>query len=1180
MKKLLQRIPFPIKKNIFLSLFTVLGICNVWGQNTTSASTSLNAQPIPDRTITYKISASGVSKPIEWGLDLAWLSEVNIRRGIAFMGADRIDVVRSSFMPTNPLLNDTDLQGDALTNTNLRINIIKQNLGTNAKVVLNSDHPSVSSYFYKNAVNWAKLIDVTTKLHEAQGLTVTSVSPFNEPDFTATGQGGFSDFYNICGELRTNSHFDNIRISGGNTLNTDTALTWYNYLKDRLDEGNTHQLAGSFNNYATFYETVRANGDHATNDELHNVMEAMVGVEYGLQTGIWWGTAELARGEFVKASDGVRLGYAEHRPNWSAASVYRNLDGKVQLFGGTSERQAVTTTYRFVSKERDVYYDGYGPQREYTMVMPGGTGYQQGQTNAERMVNVSWGDDIQPVIDGQYILVNRNSGKVMEVAGGSTAAGANVQQGTYNGSNYQKWNVTPVSSRIGGDFSYYSIKSVNSGKPLDDNNFSLDNGGNIMQWDDTNSANQQRYLDYAGNGWFYIRSRHSAKCLDVFQASTADGGNIVQWEKNNENNQQWRFLPVGAAIEFVAPNAPVNLVATAKEESIRLDWSANSESDMAGYTIFRAETSGGTYNTIARNVTSTSFIDNTVTTTGTYYYKIKAVDKSLNSSNYSNETSATPTGNIDLVTQLLFDTNTLDSTENLNHSALYGNATYVNDLFGTKAIALNGTDNFIQLPATLANQQEITVAAWVNWTGGASWQRIFDFGNDENEYMYLTPKSGSDQLRFAIKNGGAEQTLDAAVLPVGVWSHVAVTLGASRAKIYVNGILQSESNAITISPLDFKPVLNYIGRSQFADPLFKGNIDNFRVYNYELTVNEIALISELPPNEPPVAVTEEIIVSEGGTAAALTGGANSVLANDTDTENNTLTAILVNSTVNGVLTFNANGTFNYVHNGSNTSSDSFTYKANDGMSNSNVVTVNITVTPFTLPYNNFSIETKSETCANKKNGQLIITATENFNYTATINNTNYNFTNKNLTVSDLAPGSYTVCIGITGKTFEQCYTVTIGQGGTITGKSTVSTNKIAIEITEGTAPFEIFVNGQSQFETSTTNFSVAVQEGDLLEVKTAKPCEGIYAKSIEGVLGSNVMGYPNPTSGRFEISIPTSSKEVSIEIYSLGGQLISKGNYTVINAKVQLDLTKETEGIYIAKVYLNPAISLTIVKKQ
>ncbi|MBN1186210.1 MAG: hypothetical protein JXB49_28290 [Bacteroidales bacterium] len=350
---------------------------------TTSASDNLVAQPIPDRTVSYVVSDAGVSKPITWGLDLAWLSEGNIRRGVAFMGADRVDVVRSSFTPTAPLING-DLQTAELSILNQRLNIINTWLGSNTQVVLNCDHPSVDPWFVGNAANWAQLIDVTTRRHQEAGRTVVTVSPFNEPDYTATGQGTMADFYNIAGLLKQNTRFNNIRISGGNTLNDDQALVWYNYLKTRLDEGNTHQLAGNFDNYASFYQTVRANGDHATNDELHNVMEAMVGVEYGLQTGIWWGTAELARGEFVKASDGKRLGYAEHRLNWTAASVYRGTDGKVQAFGGTSERQAVTTTYRFVSKDRDVYYDGYGPQREYTLVMPGGTGYQQGQTNAEK----------------------------------------------------------------------------------------------------------------------------------------------------------------------------------------------------------------------------------------------------------------------------------------------------------------------------------------------------------------------------------------------------------------------------------------------------------------------------------------------------------------------------------------------------------------------------------------------------------------------------------------------------------------------------------------------------------------------------------------------------------------------------------------------------------------------------
>jgi len=37
--------------------------------------------------------------------------------------------------------------------------------------------------------------------------------------------------------------------------------------------------------------------------------------------------------------------------------------------------------------------------------------------------------------------------------------------------------------------------------------------------------------------------------------------------------------------------------------------------------------------------------------------------------------------------------------------------------------------------------------------------------------------------------------------------------------------------------------LNYIGRSQSSDPLFNGYIDEFSVYNYALSANEVAQIS-------------------------------------------------------------------------------------------------------------------------------------------------------------------------------------------------------------------------------------------------------------------------------------------------------------------------------------------------
>jgi hypothetical protein len=164
---------------------------------------------------------------------------------------------------------------------------------------------------------------------------------------------------------------------------------------------------------------------------------------------------------------------------------------------------------------------------------------------------------------------------------------------------------------------------------------------------------------------------------------------------------------------------------------------------------------------------------------------------------------------------------------------------------GSGAIALNGTNAFVQLPATVANQQEITVAAWVYWNGGNAWQRIFDFGNGQSQYMFLTPSSGTGNVRFGIKNEGAEQTLDAPALAINMWTHVAVTLGASGVQLFVNGQKVAESATIAIRPLDFKPVLNYLGRSQYPDALFSGRLDEVRVYNYALAPVEVATLAAL-----------------------------------------------------------------------------------------------------------------------------------------------------------------------------------------------------------------------------------------------------------------------------------------------------------------------------------------------
>ena len=73
---------------------------------------------------------------------------------------------------------------------------------------------------------------------------------------------------------------------------------------------------------------------------------------------------------------------------------------------------------------------------------------------------------------------------------------------------------------------------------------------------------------------------------------------------------------------------------------------------------------------------------------------------------------------------------------------------------------------------------------------------------------------------------------------------------------------------------------------------------------------------------------------------------SSVLANDTDGEGNGLTAVLISGPVNSqAFSLNPDGTFSYTANANYTGFDFFTYKANDGGLDSEVVTVTITNIP-------------------------------------------------------------------------------------------------------------------------------------------------------------------------------------------------------------------------------------------
>ncbi|MCA1993362.1 MAG: DUF4347 domain-containing protein [Coleofasciculus sp. S288] len=95
-------------------------------------------------------------------------------------------------------------------------------------------------------------------------------------------------------------------------------------------------------------------------------------------------------------------------------------------------------------------------------------------------------------------------------------------------------------------------------------------------------------------------------------------------------------------------------------------------------------------------------------------------------------------------------------------------------------------------------------------------------------------------------------------------------------------------------------------------------------------------LSSLGVNRVPNAPTSDTY-STNEDIALTVAAATGVLANDTDADNDLLTAVLASNPTNGTLVLNPDGTFTYTPNPNFSGSDSFTYRTSDGTANSNTL---------------------------------------------------------------------------------------------------------------------------------------------------------------------------------------------------------------------------------------------------
>lgn len=196
------------------------------------------------------------------------------------------------------------------------------------------------------------------------------------------------------------------------------------------------------------------------------------------------------------------------------------------------------------------------------------------------------------------------------------------------------------------------------------------------------------------------------------------------------------------------------------------------------------------------------------------------------------------------------------------HGTIKGAAT-LSQIDGKGAVVLTGgtAGPYVDLPNKLISAlTNATLEAWLTWSGGNAWQRIFDFGDSTNatpednpangkSYLFLTAStdtnSGGTMRAVYSLNGGAvaeETRLDGSMALPETLTHVALVVDTQKEQLvlYVDGASVG-SQAFTGALGSINDVNVWLGRSQYnADPELAATFHEFRVYSAPLSAKQIA----------------------------------------------------------------------------------------------------------------------------------------------------------------------------------------------------------------------------------------------------------------------------------------------------------------------------------------------------
>ena len=228
---------------------------------------------------------------------------------------------------------------------------------------------------------------------------------------------------------------------------------------------------------------------------------------------------------------------------------------------------------------------------------------------------------------------------------------------------------------------------------------------------------------------------------------------------------------------------------------------------------------------------------------------------------------------------------------------------------------------------------------------------------------------------------------------------------------------------------------------------------------------------------------------------------------------------------------------------------------------------------FSLPVENYSIQTNGVSCSGKSNGQITISIQNTdyiYNLSIPESDTTYVLDTSNehqLVIDELEIGSYTLNFTVEGQEgYLQTFEIGITEPPALSAKSSVNQKGKTMTVKlSGSDLYYAEVNGERR-SYKLDNFTLQLRPGmNTVKISTPQDCQGIHVEQV--FISEQVKHYPNPVQGELNLVIPGEDRETTVAIYNRSGSLIKRYKEQIPFSRiVKINTTDYGTDIYVVKV--------------